>query len=174
MIHSITNLSARFHSASVELKESLSGRVATLGRMQVLLGKHAWRDVPMEEVVATALALSDDQRNLDATGCALQLRAEVALALGLALHELMSNSKQFGALSSPQGSVELTWTPILKATEGQHLIEWREFGGPTVKKPTRSGLGLELLKNILPAQLGGATELDFEAGGLAAKIVVTP
>ena len=34
----------------------------------------------------------------------------MALALGMAVHELTTNAVKFGALSSPDGKVDINWT----------------------------------------------------------------
>ena len=128
----------------------------------------------MEELVASALKQAPEGARIDALGSALSLRSEVAVALGLALHELLTNAVRFGALSIPNGRVELRWRPIEGAPSNQHVIEWREIGGPNLAGPTKSGLGCELLKNILPPQLGGETDLRFDRGGVSATIAFTP
>ena len=111
---------------------------------------------------------------IEASGCELCMRSDVALALGLALHELKTNSAKFGALGQPQGHVAIHWRPIEGVTANQHLVEWKESGGPATSPPKRCGLGFELLQNILPMQLGGPTELNFGPDGLTASIIVTP
>jgi PAS domain S-box-containing protein len=174
MIRSITNLSARYPSAAQDFCEAFSGRVALLSRTQVMLSKSSWSTIPMDELVATALPETLGHSQIEASGCELCMRSDVALALGLALHELKTNSTKFGALGQPQGHVAIHWRPIEGVTANQHLVEWKETGGPATSPPKRCGLGFELLQNILPMQLGGPTELNFGPDGLSASIIVTP
>jgi two-component sensor histidine kinase len=174
MIQSITNLSARYPSAEEDFHAAFSGRVGLLSRTQVLLSKNSWATIPMNELVATALPETLGYSQIEASGCDLSMRSDVALALGLALHELKTNSLKFGALTQSRGHVGIHWGPIEGATENQHLVEWRETGGPSTSPPNYCGLGLELLQNILPMQIGGPIKLEFEPRGLTASIVVTP
>ncbi len=59
------------------------------------------------------------------------LRSEVAQPLALALNELATNATKYGALSTDQGHVTLTWTPNADIVR----LEWRESGGRAVTKP---------------------------------------
>ncbi len=174
MIQSITNLSARYPSAEQDFRAAFAGRVGLLSRTQVLLSKSSWATIPMNELVATALPETLGYSQIEASGCDLSMRSDVALALGLALHELKTNSLKFGALTESRGHVGLHWRPIEGATDNQHLVQWRETGGPATSPPQRCGLGLELLRNILPMQIGGPVALEFEPRGLTASLVVTP
>ena len=174
IIRSITNLSARYPSNAQEFCEAFSGRVSLLSRTQVLLSKNSWSTIPMDELVATALPETLGYSQIEASGCDLSVRSDVALALGLALHELKTNSAKFGALGQTQGRVEIHWRPLEGATADQHVVEWKETGGPVTSPPTTRGLGFELLQKILPMQLGGSTEIKFEPDGLSASIVVSP
>jgi PAS domain S-box-containing protein len=174
MIRSITNLSARYSSKAEDFCDAFSGRVSLLSRTQVLLSKNSWSTIPMDELVGAALPETLGCSRIEASGCALSLRSDVALALGLALHELKTNSEKFGALGQTGGGVVIHWRPLEGATANHHVVEWKENGGPATSPPTTCGLGFELLQKILPMQLGGPTELSFEPDGLSASIVVSP
>ena len=53
-----------------------------------------------------------------------------ALTLAMVLHELATNAAKYGALSAPNGALDLSWT-VTGNGPGQHLaIDWRERGGP--------------------------------------------
>lgn len=174
IIRSITNLSARYPSDAGDFCEAFSGRVGLLSRTQVILSKNSWSTVPIDELIATALPDALADRRIEVSGCELSMRSDVALALGLALHELKTNSVKFGALGQSRGHVALHWRPIEGAAGNQHVLEWEETGGPATTPPKTLGLGMELLQNILPMQLGGPTKLNFGPGGFSASIVVTP
>ncbi|MGH6890709.1 MAG: hypothetical protein ACREEP_00465 [Dongiaceae bacterium] len=86
--------------------------------------------------------------------------------LGLALHELATNSAKYGALSAPEGHVEISWRstkrgggPVL------HLI-WREVGGPQVVPPTRKGFGSMLLNRIVGVELNGRSIMKYRRAGV--------
>jgi len=166
MILSITNLSARTPSDSGTFNETFSGRVCLLGRTQILLCQNSWDQIPLLEVLATAV--DHDLSRIALCGAPAAVQSEVALALALAIHELKINAERFGALSVPEGSVSLRWT----SKERELRIEWQERGGPIVHEPTRCGLGLNLLQKILPPQIGGPVRVEFARQGVCASFVL--
>lgn len=170
MIQSITNLSARIPANATTFHEIFSGRVRLMSRAQVLLGKNSWEQIPLLELVITAI--DDDMSRIALSGKSAFLRSEVAMALALAIHELKTNAERFGALSKPGGAVKLEWSAIGDASDHKLRIEWKESGGPQVSEPGRFGLGLNLLVKILPPQIGGPVDIKFEPSGLEATFVV--
>ena len=58
-----------------------------------------------------------------------------ALALSLAVHELATNAAKYGALSRPEGRVELRW----KVRTTGSSLSWRESGGPPVVRRRAEG-----------------------------------
>jgi two-component sensor histidine kinase len=71
----------------------------------------------------------------------LVLGAQLTQDLSLILHELVTNALKYGALSVPQGRVNLR----LDWAEGVLTIMWQERGGPPVADPEGSGFGGRIL-----------------------------
>jgi two-component sensor histidine kinase len=89
----------------------------------------------------------------------------------MAFHELCTNARKYGALSSDRGRVNLDWS----RTEGlntQLRIVWRESGGPVVTAPLRRGFGSNLLKHTLARDLSGKVTVNFEASGVQCSILL--
>jgi two-component sensor histidine kinase len=60
----------------------------------------------------------------------------------------------------------VTWTP-----EGDGVvIQWREFAGPVVSRPTRRGFGSRLIEQALPREMAGEARLSFEPAGLQCRM----
>ena len=96
--------------------------------------------------------------------------ARAATPLALVLHELATNSAKYGALSVPEGSVELT----IKDGDGETLqLHWAERGGPPVKKPQKDGFGSRLVDLSVTGQLGGSWERDFKPDGLVCELTLS-
>jgi two-component sensor histidine kinase len=91
-------------------------------------------------------------------------------ALGLTIHELASNAVRHGALSVPEGNVEIDW--FVTGTDGERKIEidWAERDGPAVEKPTRTGFGSRLIEANVRSTLGGAVDLNYAKSGLRATL----
>jgi two-component sensor histidine kinase len=89
-------------------------------------------------------------------GPSVDLSADLAIPVGMALHELTTNAIRHGALSVPEGRVEIAWD-LLGAGDGRRLhLEWRESGGPPVAEPQHRGFGSALLEHVVAMQSNGA------------------
>jgi two-component sensor histidine kinase len=53
-------------------------------------------------------------------------------------------------------------------------IEWRETGGPLVALPKRSGYGTNLIRDLIPHEIGGAVDLAFTVEDVSCKIKLPP
>ena len=97
---------------------------------------------------------------------------KAVLALGMAFHELATNAAKHGALSTIGGKVSLTWDISGPLEQPALRFEWRENGGPPVKKPERRGFGLSVIERGLSLELDGCIELDFAPTGLVCRIKI--
>jgi len=146
----------------------LEGRLLGLSAAHNILTERNWAGATLAEVVERTLApfVMHAQERVRRAGGEVWLAPQAAVALSLALHELATNAVKYGALSVEAGRVEVFWT----VAERTLTISWRETGGPAVVRPTRRGFGSRLIEHNLPRELGGATALDFDPGGLVCRI----
>ncbi|MBR0948012.1 sensor histidine kinase [Bradyrhizobium liaoningense] len=73
-----------------------------------------------------------------------------------------TNALKYGALSVLAGVLRVSWT-----LEGTRLLmKWAESNVPITKQPTRTGFGSQLLRRLLPYQLGAQVEMKFAPDGL--------
>ncbi len=137
---------------------ALEARIQSLARAHDLLTDRSWSGADLVQVVARAMApFAAGQISL--AGPSLEISPKHALALSLALHELATNAAKYGALSRPEGRIELRW----QVHKGELAMSWRETGGPRVVAPERRGFGSRLLQDSL---LDGRTRLEFAADGV--------
>ena len=52
-------------------------------------------------------------------------------------------------------------------------MSWKESGGPPGQAPRRFGLGLKLIRQSLPVEIGGTVELTFPPDG-ASLVIEAP
>jgi len=151
-----------------EAHRSFERRVRALAQTHGRLAEANWSGVSLEMLLADETAPYRDERgNVQIAGPAIQLSPKSAVSLGMAFHELTTNAAKYGALSSKDGSLAVTWS----VTTGRGLrIRWREFGGPAVRTPERRGFGRLLLERALRSDLDAEVELDFAASGLECVI----
>jgi two-component system, chemotaxis family, sensor kinase Cph1 len=139
-----------------------------LGRWVELTPDADWAGVPLRTIVEDETVSYSGDGNVRIEGPDITLTAKRALSLGMAIHELATNAAKYGALSTQTGSVRICWS-VLQA-ENTIALEWIESGGPPLREPRRSGFGSLLLEKILPADIDGATELNFGEFGVRCVI----
>ncbi len=105
-------------------------------------------------------------------GPPIELSADLAVPVGMALHELTTNAIRYGALSVPEGYVEVRWS--LADAEGVRKLhlEWVERGGPPVTEPQHQGFGSTLLQRVLPMQCNAEVEVQYDRAGLRFRMDV--
>jgi two-component sensor histidine kinase len=102
------------------------------------------------------------------SGPEVQLEPATAQTLALALHELVTNSAKYGALSTLSGRLAIEWD----VDDGVLFLTWEESGGPLVRTPTSRGFGTRSLMTSVESQLGGQALFDWRAEGLICKLVI--
>lgn len=100
---------------------------------------------------------------LDGRPVTLPPRLNVPLAL--VVHELATNAAKYGALSTPEGRVEIRWAPAAAGTK----LSWIETGGPVVPAERRKSFGMRLIEDILNVEIGSVST-EFSPAGLRCKI----
>lgn len=129
-----------------------------------LLVKQAWESASWHEFVDATL--KPYGRPYSYTGPDLRLDPNLAVSLGMALHELTTNALKHGAWLG-QGRVDIE----VVETGGQEVwIVWRESGGRMAAPPARRGFGSRLLERGVAGELDGEVKLDFARTGLVCTI----
>jgi two-component sensor histidine kinase len=99
------------------------------------------------------------------------LKPQAALLLALVLHELVTNTAKYGALSTPSGRVKVSWA--ISGGSPRHLeLIWIEQGGPKIDDLSKRGFGTELIERGVRFELQGETEISVADGGLHCRIVI--
>lgn len=146
-------------------REALDRRIRSMAQAHDLLTLRAWTGANLADVVMRALdAFTPTQVKM--SGAAIDVSPKHALALSLALHELATNATKYGALSCPEGRVNVQWG----AQEGMLQLHWEESGGPPVAPPTQRGFGSRLLEELVGRDLGGDTKLNYDVSGVRCSI----
>lgn len=154
----------------------LRGRLDALGRTQVVVTQSSRGVVDLEGMIRDELLSvgASDGPNLSIEGPDLELPADIAEPVGLAIHELTTNALKYGAPKVQGARLDIRWTVDSRggAPARLHLV-WAEQGVPAlVLNPARSGFGRELIEEALPYQLGAETSLRFHGGGITCTLSV--
>ena len=151
-------------------RDALTIRLLALSRAHDILTRESWDGADLGDIVASVTSSHGEARRFVVDGVVVRLAPKAALALSMALHELMTNAAKYGALSNEVGRVILTWRRI-KGEEGERLrLTWEEIDGPTVSTPSRQGFGSRLITGGLARELGGEVTLTYPPGGVVCEI----
>lgn len=171
--HRVKNTLATVQAMAMQTLKGvdLAARDAFLSRLFALSGQHDlltmdnWEGASFEGVLRRALRSwrEDDKARFRIEGPAVHLEPKKALALGMGFHELATNAAKYGAFSTPEGKVDITWHI---APDGRLKLTWQEHGGPPVTEPERRGFGLRLIEQGLAREISGTVAVDFRPGGL--------
>ena len=147
---------------------SFSNRITSLAKTHNLLTEDYWQTAPLREIALNELKPFAESRQprFMLIGPPVELSADLAVPVGMALHELTTNAIWHGALSVPGGHVEVRWSvDEVEGVRKLHL-EWRERGGPPVGEPQHQGFGTTLLQRVLPMQCKAEVEVQYDPEGL--------
>jgi PAS domain S-box-containing protein len=150
-----------------DFTKTIIGRLHALGRAHDLLARDRWTGASLRDIIANeAHAFGADGVRLGVVGEDVYLPPRAAQTLSLALHELTTNAAKHGALSVPQGRVEIRST-----VDGPELqLIWTETGGPEVKSPCSRGFGTVIVERSIAHELGGKVEVQYAPSGLRCEI----
>jgi two-component sensor histidine kinase/CheY-like chemotaxis protein len=152
-----------------EAANSIAGRIGVLADAHGLLTRTQGRGAVLSEIVGTTLRLYLEAGAIRVAGPHVVLNARATQALALALHELATNAVKHGALSTPSGRVQVTWS-LSNGGEPRFFLHWQESGGPPTARPEREGFGTTLIEKNLPSALNGSVVRDFRPEGLNCRV----
>jgi PAS domain S-box-containing protein len=153
------------------LKQSIEGRLQSLANVHRLFVQSRWAGADLHTLIKDELSpycgLDDERASIE--GPALLLSPDVAQAIVVTVHELTTNAAKYGALSVPEGRVQIAWS---YAPDGRVVLRWTEAGGPPVKPPDHKGFGSRAIESMIRKQLMGEITFDWRPHGLSCEIVV--
>lgn len=164
VVQGIANMTAR-HTAHEEFTQVFSQRLGSIARNLELLVDRNWTTIGLGSLVRQQLAHlgADTMDRVTLCGPEIQVNAAHAEALGMAIFELSTNAVKHGALGTPDGSVEVSWTKSACKTVS---LTWRETGVSVDETPKRTGFGSMITGDLLEAALGGEVSAKFLPEGL--------
>jgi light-regulated signal transduction histidine kinase (bacteriophytochrome)/CheY-like chemotaxis protein len=167
-IQALVTLSSRSAASLTAFVEGLDKRIHSMAKAHSLLTQSRWEGVSVEGLLREELDPYNQRAGvIDMRGADAVLTPKSALSLSLALHELGTNAAKFGAFSSSEGRVAVTWG--LPDTGGLALT-WRESGGPLVSPPSHRGFGSSLIERALAMETGGRARIDYASAGVVCEI----
>jgi len=148
------------------VQQAIEGRLLALGRSHDLLLQARWSSADLGTVVRSAIEAFDnpDAPKFSISGPDIRMTSAAVIAVAMTLNELCTNTTKFGALSVPEGRVDLVWT-VDQPTQRLHLT-WTEKNGPVVQPPAKRSFGTRLIET-LGEQLRGDVQLAYASTGFS-------
>jgi PAS domain S-box-containing protein len=170
VLATVITVAARTKDASSSMDQfvnSLDGRIRSMARTHELLSAAQWQGISVRDLVDRELSPYATMNNAEINGLDAMLKAEAGQAMGMVLHELVTNAAKYGALSTENGRVSIRWERRVNGHPYCDLIlEWQEVGGPSVVSPKNFGFGTSVIRDLIPYEFGGAVDLAFARAGL--------
>lgn len=155
---------------TIDYVQSLGGRVQALARAHDQITRRNWGPALLTSLFDDEVAayVPNKAERFIVRGPAIALQPQAYSTLALVVHELVTNSCKYGALSDG-GDV----TVDLERTEDDGLkIFWKESGGPIVEPPTRRGFGSVIIERTLPFDLQGEAVVRYPPTGFEADFFI--
>lgn len=147
-----------------KFEEQVRERIMALSRSHDLLVSSEWSGADVAQLIKEHLRPFGHEHCISLSGPPLQLKPNAVQHLGMAFHELGTNSSKYGALSGDTGRISVAWT----VDDATFEFAWDERS-PSVEDDrrdlaTRRGFGSVVLLRVAPQSLSGTAELVREPG----------
>ena len=167
-VQAIATQTLRYSADPAEFAANFSDRIQALAQAHSLLSDATWKGADLAELVRDQLRLGSlDEARVTTSGPEIRLPAQLALHLALILHELGTNARKYGALSTARGQIALQWT----VSDNALSLQWVERGGPAVSVPEKSGFGTTLIERSVKTE-GGTAHVSYPREGIVWNITL--
>lgn len=155
----------------IGFREALNGRIQALAYVHQLFVESRWAGADIHRLVSEELAGysrgTEGQAQIFGPECLMEPGA--AQAVAMILHELATNAAKYGALSVPDGRVQVEWS---SAGGEPVVLRWIETGGPPVTRPKHRGFGSRVIEDLVRRQLKGELRVDWRPEGVSCEITL--
>lgn len=177
VVGSIARQSARGQDQIGDYLSTLLGRIDALAvATQTVIGGQEttsadFRDVVENQIRPLRMTI-DDRIKVD--GPPVSVSSEAAQQIGLAIHELATNTQKYSRLLESDGEISVTWHHEGAGPDRELVFEWSEpqAGNTQSESAGRTGFGHTLLTRIVPAMLRGSASHGIENGDLVYRLRV--
>ncbi|TIM20785.1 MAG: sensor histidine kinase, partial [Mesorhizobium sp.] len=149
-----------------QFESQVRERIMALSRSHDLLVSADWKGATIADLLVAQAQPFPRGDVIDMSGPPLVLSPNAVQYLGIAFHELATNSAKYGVLSCGKGQISVIWTITgLGASKLFHLT-WTETDGPKVQTIGQGGFGTVVLKRVAPAAVSGQGNLEYGPHGI--------
>ncbi|WP_192242682.1 PAS domain S-box protein [Mesorhizobium silamurunense] len=168
VITSMVRETAKWANDPREFERNIRDRIAALARSHDLLVISDWSGATLFDLIQEHLKPFGHEDQISLSGPVLTLQPNAVQYIGIALHELATNSAKYGALSNGLGQVSVTWRVNPKISgQKEFELNWEEKYVPAMSTnydSERKGFGTIVLERVTAQAIGGAAVLKREPG----------
>lgn len=166
VIVSMIRETAKRATSPQDFERQVRDRILALSRSHDLLVTSDWRGASIFDLVEEHMKPFGYEERIKLSGPLLTLLPNAVQYLGMAFHELGTNSAKHGALSRGLGQVAVSWEVVPNEVGQRELsIVWDETSPPGLDTG-RHGFGSIVLQRVAPAAVNGAAILEKSPGHL--------
>lgn len=163
-VQSIAGQTMKNATSIEDFRNDFAPRLMALSATHNLLAERTWEGASFRGLVEATLGHYAKPYNFE--GPDLTLNPNLAVTLGMGLHELATNALKYGAWAGA-GTVSIE----VAAEAGDAVrIVWKERGGPPVRSPEKKGFGSRLLERGVASELLGSVDFDYGPDGFVCTI----
>ncbi|WP_245496648.1 HWE histidine kinase domain-containing protein [Lichenibacterium ramalinae] len=171
-VQAVLNASLRSSVSMAEFSRSFGGRLDSLAKTHAMITEDRTQVVSFEDLLRAELHDMPGHARIALQGPPALLPSELAVPVGMALHELTANALRHGALGHADGRLEVRWSLEGEGADRTLRWTWNEHDGPPIPLPTREGFGIGLLKQLLSYQAHGTVDVAFDPDGLRVTVAM--
>lgn len=171
VVKSIVNQSLRYSTVEEHVRRTLDHRLDAYASAHGRLMDTKWQSGEFRDIVADIVDRVAAGR-VQYSGPDYEVGSAEALAFSMAFYELATNAVKYGALSVPEGRVDITWTTCVIDDTPSFVVNWTELGGPPVVKSDRKGFGSFITNRAIALETGGSVEMDYKETGVTWTCIV--
>lgn len=136
-------------------------RIMALSRSHDLLVSADWKGATISDLLMAQAKPFVRDDAIAMAGPPITLSPNAVQYLGIAFHELCTNSAKYGVLSGHEGFIDVTWGVAEDQGTRTLKLKWSERDGPQVKSIAKNGFGSVVLRRVAPQALSGTAELKY-------------
>ena len=153
-----------------EFMPRLVERLNSLAASLDLLVHSAWKGINLIDLVKAQLAHipASVGHQVEITGPELRLSSAAGQTIGMAVHELATNARKYGALrNEAAGRVEVNWAVERTSVEPRFAMSWVEHAAQGIALPMHRGFGTTVVVEMVKLGLSAEVHLDYRSGGMS-------
>lgn len=149
-----------------DFEREVRERIMALSRSHDLLVTGDWKGVTIFELLLSQAKPFGNEERISMSGPTIILSPNAVQYLGIAFHELATNSAKYGVLSGNEGQISVTWKTTGSGASRLFHLSWTETDGPEVQTIGEGGFGTVVLKRVAPESVGGKGNIEYGPRGI--------